>query len=293
MVEPLRPALAVSVLVHAAVLGLAVLLTVRPVQPASVADGGASVSGDTFDVDELLESHAARAAAAAPAAGAAEPESASDPAPAPAAVVRKKPVERKPAAEAPKQKPEPSTRSSGQGEAAAVEPASSRTASAAGGGESGNPTAGTAGTDPGVANLAKAFAKAVTAATHKDPTWDELPLGAAGVVRVAIHVAEDGRIEQSLISKRDETPAHLVRLIDRTLLLLRAGRFALSTSEAKAGTETLRIEVTLSSVEAQEDYEDPRHTVAMGFDPPRPSQAGRAYFVHAAGRRFDAKISIE
>ena len=157
----------------------------------------------------------------------------------------------------------------------------------------GSPSAGTSGSAPSVANLAKAFAKAVTAATHKDPTWDDLPIGAAGAASVVIVIDGEGRIERSVVSKRDELPAHISRLVDRTLLLLRAGRFALSKAEAKAGSETLRIEVTLSSVEPEEDYEDPRHTVAMGFDPPRPGVPGRAYFVHAAGRRFDAKISIE
>lgn len=281
MTEPLRPALAVSVLVHVAVLGVAMLLTVRQVQPAAVAHGGASVHGETFDVDEVLQARKQEPAA--------EPAPRAEPAPAGDSVPVVKPVVRKPRKEtsAKPDKPEPA----GEGPSAAAATASPPGSS--GGEPAASPSAGTAGADPGVANLAKAFAKAVTAATHKDPTWDELPLGSAGSVRVAVHVDAEGRIERSLVAERDEAPAHLVKLVDRTLLLLRAGRFALSKGEAKAGSETLRIEVTLSSVEAQEDYEDPRHTVAMGFEPPRPGQPGRAYFVHAAGRRFDAKISIE
>ena len=110
---------------------------------------------------------------------------------------------------------------------------------------------------------------------------------------MVITIDDEGRIADSQVGHRDERPAHLVKLVERTLLLMRAGRFALSKAEAKSGSETLRIDVTLSSVEPQEDYEDPRHTVAMGFEPPRADRAGRAYFVHAAGRRFDARISIE
>lgn len=283
MTEPLRPALAVSVLAHVAVLGVAMLLTVRQARPIAVDDGGASVSGETFDVDEVLQARKQEPAAA--------PAPRAEPAPAPAgeSAPVARPVVRKPRKEASARadKPEPA----GEGQAAAAAPASPSGESA--GEPPASPNAGTAGESPAVASLAKAFAKAVTAATHKDPTWDELPLGSAGSVRVAVHVDADGRIERSLVAERDEVPAHLVKLVDRTLLLLRAGRFALSKGEAKAGSETLRIEVTLSSVEAQEDYEDPRHTVAMGFEPPRPGQPGRAYFVHAAGRRFDAKISIE
>lgn len=281
MTEPLRPALAVSVLAHVAVLGVAMLLTVRQVRPVAVDDGGASVSGETFDVDEVLQARKQEPAA--------EPAPRAAPAPAPAgeSAPVAKPVARRPRKEAGARadKPEPA----GEGQAAAAAAASGESA----GEPPASPNAGTAGDSPAVANLAKAFAKAVTAATHKDPTWDELPLGSAGSVRVAVHVDADGRIERSLVAERDDVPVHLVKLVDRTLLLLRAGRFALSKGEAKAGSETLRIEVTLSSVEAQEDYEDPRHTVAMGFEPPRPGQPGRAYFVHAAGRRFDARISIE
>jgi hypothetical protein len=144
-----------------------------------------------------------------------------------------------------------------------------------------------------MASLAKAFSKAVTAAANRDSTWDALPLGSAGAVRVSITIDDAGRVERTVVAERDSVPDHLVRLVDRTLLLLRAGRFALSSSEATARTETLRVEVTLSQVEPQEDYEDPKHTVAMGFEPPLPGRPGRAWFVHAAGRRFEAKISLD
>jgi len=283
MLEPLRPALAVSALVHAGVLALAMLLTARAAHPSSTLDvAGASVSGETFDVDELLqgqkhESPAEPAAPAAPAAVATQPGDEVPVAP---------PRPRRPAKKKPAPSPLPAEPNASTGSAP------SAAASASSGG-SGAESGGTSGEAPGVASLAKAFAKAVAAAAHKDSTWDELPLGPAGSVRVVVHVDDEGRIERSLISDKDRVPAHLVKLVDRTLLLLRAGRFALTRSEAKAGSESLRVEVTLSSVEPQEDYEDPKHTVAMGFEPPRSERAGRAYFVHAAGRRFDAKISLE
>lgn len=276
MVEPLRPALALSVIVHVGVLGLAMVLTAE--RAASLGEDalGASQSGDTFDVDELLDG---KRSETSPAAAAVEPSEATETVPVPVKRVPKK-------KRVPAPKPE------------AEHGASNASAPAASGGSAstesaGSPTPGTSGTDPSVANLSKAFAKAMTAAAHKDPIWDELPLGAAGTLHVAIHVDEEGRLEQSVVKEREQAPAHLLRLVDRTLVLLRAGRFALSQREAKAGTESLRIEVTLSSVDPQEDYEDPRHTVAMGFDPPRPGRPGHAWFVHAAGRRFEAKISLE
>ena len=78
MVEPLRPALAVSAFVHALVFGLAVLVTVRGASSTGRGESGASVSGDTFDIDVVIEAQK-RVAAAAPvapgaAAAAGEPE---------------------------------------------------------------------------------------------------------------------------------------------------------------------------------------------------------------------------
>ncbi len=282
MVEPLRPALAVSVLVHGAVFALAVLLTVhRASGPAT--EAGASFSGDTFDLDEVLESQKRPASDPAPEPPA-QAAAAAAPAPDPEAVPVRRPRRVRPKSPAPAASP---------AEPAPAAAAVGASASAPGGESAPGGNAGTRGEAAGVANVAKAFAKAMAAASHKDPTWDQLPLGSAGELRVVITIDDEGRIEQSQVSERDLRPAHLVKLVERTLLLMRAGRFALSKADAKSGSETLRIDVTLSAVDAQEDYEDPRHTVAMGFEPPRPDRPGRAYFVHAAGRRFDAKISIE
>lgn len=281
MVEPLRPALAVSVLAHAAVLGLALLLTVHRAGTRAPAEAGASFRGETYDLDELLETRKPVPPAPAPAPAPLAPAAAAGPDPGSV------PMAKRPRARA--RKPAPAASAAEQalappGAASAVAPGAEHTASE---------SPGTRGEVPGVANVAKAFAKAMAAASHKDPTWDQLPLGSAGTLRVVITIDDEGRIADSQVGHRDERPAHLVKLVERTLLLMRSGRFALSKAEAKSGSETLRIDVTLSSVEPQEDYEDPRHTVAMGFEPPRADRAGRAYFVHAAGRRFDARISIE
>ena len=60
-----------------------------------------------------------------------------------------------------------------------------------------------------------------------------------------------------------------------------------------AGREVLEIEVTLSMVPPPEgEWDDPTHTAKIGFVPPEPGVPGRAYFVHASGRRFDARVTI-
>jgi len=77
------------------------------------------------------------------------------------------------------------------------------------------------------------------------------------------------------------------------VLLLRAGRFALSRRKSGAGREILEIDVTLSMVPPPEgDWDDPAHTAKMGFVPPEPGKPGRAFFVHGSGRRFDAQVTI-
>lgn len=81
MVEPLRPALAVSVLAHAAVLGLALLLTVHRAGTRAPAEAGASFRGETYDLDELLETRKPVPPAPAPAPAPLAPAAAAGPDP--------------------------------------------------------------------------------------------------------------------------------------------------------------------------------------------------------------------
>ncbi|MBK7580549.1 MAG: hypothetical protein IPI67_10130 [Myxococcales bacterium] len=304
MVEPLRPAIALSALVHALVFGLAMLSGVHRAAVTPKEEAGASVAGDTFDIDELIPRDktptppALRAPAAA-GAGETEPSIRSG-RPKPKALAEpRQPVAPTPARPRPAPKAPAGETTGAQASAAASAPKAEADAAKPGASESASanagelPKGGTAGTERGVADLAKAFAKAVTAATHKDPIWEQLPLGAVGSIRVTLEVDAEGHIEKSSVSERDTAPTALIRLVERTLLLLKVGRFALSGAETKAGTQALRIAVELSAVPAEEDFESPKDTVKMGFEPPRPGQAGRSYFVHAGGRRFDASISVE
>src|SRR5690606_1008565 len=136
---------------------------------------------------------------------------------------------------------------------------------------------GAAGLPLGVRHLATAFTKAVSAATNRDPLWDELPVGTVGKLRVVIDVDDDGRISHQPFDDEPAPPPALKRLVERTLLLLRAGRFALSHDRPGAGREVLEIEVTLSTVTPPEgEWDDPTHTAKIGFDPPAAGVPGRA-----------------
>jgi hypothetical protein len=298
--EPFSPALVLSLVLHvagAAAVGL--LIHHAQAQPRSASELGASFAGETFDIDEVITSSPKRVATPggepAPAAAPPPPETTSAPLvapPPPEPGPRPKPA--RPAEPAPAATPSaaatppsPSAAGSATGAegAASTESVASAAAGAAG-------PLGQSGVAGPTADFAKAFAKAVTAATHRDPLWDQLPLGGVGSARVVITVDDEGHLKSSELDERDKVPDPIQRLIERTMLFLQKGRFALSGRELGAGSQTLEIEVSLSSVEPEEDYDDPRHTVSLGFEPPRPGKPGRAYFVHAAGRRFDAKISV-
>jgi hypothetical protein len=134
--------------------------------------------------------------------------------------------------------------------------------------------------------FARAFTRALPAANTGDPAWGELPLGPVGFVEVSVTVGADGAIEETKIwNKPRKPPSYLARLVDRTLILLRGGRFALTNGGA--GTETLRLDVTLSERAVESG------PLALGFEAPSPGNPGRAYFQLASGRFVETKVRIE
>jgi hypothetical protein len=73
--------------------------------------------------------------------------------------------------------------------------------------------------------------------------------------------------------------------VEHTLLALKGGRFVLSG--ASTGTQTLRIDVTVSSRAVGNG------PLELGFEAPRPGRPGRGYFELPSGRFVEAKVSIE
>jgi hypothetical protein len=103
---------------------------------------------------------------------------------------------------------------------------------------------------------------------------------------VSVTVDADGTIGDSKVLDRPQKPpSHLARLVERTLILLRGGRFALTNGGV--GTETLRLDVTLS------ERPMANGPLALGFEAPAPGNPGRAYFQLATGRFVEAKVTIE
>ena len=160
----------------------------------------------------------------------------------------------------------------------------------------GTPAAGTFGQEglaPGVRRLGYAFTRAIPAATPADAAWRELPAGRVGTVRIELAVDESNHLGElkhwQAHPGEAPPPAVLERMVERTMLLLRAGQFALSGSN-QPGSERIVIDVTLRDAAADEDASD--NVVNKGFDGATPGHPGRAHFRYGTGRTFEAKVTI-
>jgi hypothetical protein len=180
-----------------------------------------------------------------------------------------------------------------------AKPPRASASSAAGAAEtptSGAPAAGSFGQEglaPGVRRLGYAFTRAIPAATPADAEWRELPTGKVGTIRIELEVDENNRLgamkQWQARAGEAAPPAVLTRMVERTLLLLRAGQFALSGSN-QPGTERLVIDVQLRDEAAEGEGESV--VVQKGFDGASPGRPGRAHFRYGNGRAFEAKVTI-
>ena len=290
-----------SVGLHAAFLALPIFASLHgratPAPPLDTRPNSVAMIGNSIEVDaptpELAD---------APAAAAAEPEPV-DVKPLPAEAAAQAP----PTPAAPRQKPEPDgasppanaparPRPKTPPKAATAPPEAANPATGTDAPTSAAPTAGTFGQEglaPGVRRLGYAFTRAIPAATPADEAWRELPAGHVGTIRIELQVDENNRLGELKRWQRrpgePTPPAVLERMVQRTLLLLRAGQFALSGSN-QPGSERLTIDVTLR--DDAPDEESSNNVVNKGFDGASPGRPGRAHFRYGNGRTFEAKVTI-
>jgi hypothetical protein len=152
---------------------------------------------------------------------------------------------------------------------------------------------GAEGLPPGVRSLPSAFTRAITPATAADPIWQNLPVGSEHPFTIAIEVDTVGHISDSeIVREKDGSPpeAQATHVRDRVVALLGGGLFALQ-SDIGAGRELFRVTITLSDRPAHLE-DDPAGLPERGFDPPRGSTPGRAYFTLTSGRHFEAKVQV-
>ena len=110
---------------------------------------------------------------------------------------------------------------------------------------------------------------------------------------LAVEVDAEGHIGSAKIVDAHDgsaTPPQFEHLRQRVIALLGGGLFALQNS-GRAGRDLFRITITLSDRAVKEESE-PAQLVERGFEPPRGSAPGRAYFTLASGRHFEAKVEV-
>ncbi|HYP75944.1 MAG TPA: hypothetical protein VER12_08320 [Polyangiaceae bacterium] len=154
-------------------------------------------------------------------------------------------------------------------------------------------TFGSEGLPPGVRSLPSAFARAIPPATGADPIWQTLPTGPQKPFILAVEVDAEGHIASANIlgaHDGEPTPPQFEHLRQRVIALLGGGLFALQNNGA-AGRDLFRITITLSDRAVKEESE-PAQLVERGFEPPRGSAPGRAYFTLASGRHFEARVEV-
>jgi hypothetical protein len=297
-------ALIVSALLHVAVaLGVAAGSKASAAQLRDDATRPDAWAGNTFEVDAVL---AQTAVSKAPEPVAPAPAVEAPAAPPPSEVkeparVRQTPRPAVPRAPAAASEPDPSQKSAAAEPSSAAEPPARsargesqkpRTDDGDAGGAPAESAAayGAAGQAAMERSLAKAFTRAIPAAVSKDPIWSELELGPAGSSRIEITIDEEGKIASA--EPESPPPRQLKRLLDRTLILLRGGRFALSRGEG-AGAETLELEATISvRPDKIDETANPRDPVQLGFEPPSSEKAGRAFFILASGRQVEIRVKL-
>jgi hypothetical protein len=152
---------------------------------------------------------------------------------------------------------------------------------------------GSEGLPPGVRSLPSAFTRAIPPATGADPIWQTLPIGSQRPFTIAVEVDGEGHIGSAEILKEKDGSApetQAAHLRERVVALLGGGLFALQNNVG-AGRVAFRIRITLSDTPVH-DEDDPAQLVERGFEPPRGTAAGRAYFTLASGRHFEAKVQV-
>lgn len=128
-------------------------------------------------------------------------------------------------------------------------------------------------------DLLYAFTFALPRAVESSSLWDELALGPLGRVRLRVRL-ERGRVTTSRLLSPPHPAARLVH--DKTISLLRRGRFALGQRGDRSGSVVVQIDLNLSQ-------EPSRSAVTLWNQLPERTSA---HFIKPSGRRLDAHVEM-
>lgn len=124
--------------------------------------------------------------------------------------------------------------------------------------------------------------------------WATLPVGRVGRVAVRLRVGESGALEDVSIEEPDSQGEVLQRIIERTVLLLRAGTFSLDPRKLQNGTERLSLEVRVAQRPPNPDDSSlPQHLYAQGHEAPTAERPGYARVTLNSGLTLDITLRLE
>lgn len=131
-------------------------------------------------------------------------------------------------------------------------------------------------------SLVDAFVLAASIANERDPAWHQLPLGAAGTLKLRLSWNSRGHVVEA--ETLSPPLPHLERVKERSLLSLRHGRH-LRRSTGRAGSVTLLISAHLAQEASEQTLtSNPLAAVAHARRFPNSRRAGFAYFRFPSGR---------
>ena len=178
----------------------------------------------------------------------------------------------------------------GRAEARAAASANTGPSSAGSNGSANSGTFGAEGALVGVRDLVRSFVRAIPIVASSDPVWSTLPLGAAGSAELTLGMDGEGK-PFAAEPLESATPAHLRRLVHKTLSVMSGGRFAVPSSDAPAAEQKLRIAIALTQQDPPADR-DVASGGAFGlrFEPADAHHVSRAFFTLASGRRVEVSV---
>jgi len=135
----------------------------------------------------------------------------------------------------------------------------------------------------------RSFVRALPIIASSDPTWSSLPLGSAGSTEFTIALDEQGK-PHTARSLDPGVPAHLRRLITKTLSVMSGGRFAVEGEPAGA-EQRLRIVISLTQqAPPTDDQAVFGGAFGLRFEPPDEHHVSHAFFTLASGRRVELAV---